>query len=396
MQSHFDDFLTQSSRILFLQGPVGGYFFNLGEQLTKEHSKVVFKINFNGGDRYFYPETTPKTVSFSGSPSEFQDFLIDFIRQNHIDAVVCFGDNRIYHRIAKQVCNDFQTAVSFWVFEEGYFRPHYITFERSGVNDYSTEPRDAEFYQQQTYLLSEPRPPKPVAPGFRPLAKLASQYYWQMYRQRHDYPHYQHHRSTRLLWYIKAWGESGLVRLKVKAKENHLAKQVEHGQLGNFFIVPLQVHNDSQIKVHSPFKSVAAFIQCIVKSFAQNAPINTKLVIKHHPMDIGFVDYGKLIKKLTKHYQLQDRIYYVYNIPLPIFLRRARGMVVVNSTSAISAMIHHLPVKMLGKANYDIDGLVDRQDLADFWQNSKPLNYAVFHGFYCYQLQRTQLNATFY
>ena len=49
--------------------------------------------------------------------------------------MVCFGDCRFYHRIAKRVSEELN--IDFFVFEEGYVRPNYVTFEQNGVNDFS-------------------------------------------------------------------------------------------------------------------------------------------------------------------------------------------------------------------------------------------------------------------
>ena len=189
---------------------------------------------------------------------------------------------------------------------------------------------------------------------------------------------------------------SGWIKISKRAAEKKLIEKIEQGQLGAFFIVPLQVHNDSQIKVHSPFKSVASFIRVVVKSFALYAPKDTILVIKHHPMDRGFIDYSALLRKLIRRYRLESRIYYVFDIPLPVLMRKAKGMVVVNSTSALSAMIHKLPVKVLGKANYKIDGLINRMQLSEFWVQTTPLVLVTYHAYKTCHLKKTQINMTFY
>ena len=40
--------------------------------------------------------------------------------------------------------------IDVFVFEEGYVRPHYITMEKFGVNDYSQISRNPNFYQNLT------------------------------------------------------------------------------------------------------------------------------------------------------------------------------------------------------------------------------------------------------
>lgn len=53
-------------------------------------------------------------------------------------------------------------------------------------------------------------------------------------------------------------------------------------------------------------------------------------------------------------------------MPLPALLRYGKGMVTLNSTSGLSALIHHMPVKVLGRVHYDIPGMTFQGSLADF------------------------------
>ncbi|MGK9789039.1 capsular biosynthesis protein, partial [Salmonella enterica subsp. enterica] len=54
------------------------------------------------------------------------------LEQLRIDAIVVFGSARRHHRIAARLAKSM--GIAFWVFEEGYVRPKYITLERDGVN----------------------------------------------------------------------------------------------------------------------------------------------------------------------------------------------------------------------------------------------------------------------
>ncbi len=386
------DFLTTSQRILLLQGPHGPFFAQFSAWLRDECGCEVFKLNFNGGDELFYPDGDAYTQPLS----QWSLFLDDFIRQHQIDAVVCFGAQRPLHLQAKAVCVAHDLAPTFWVFEEGYLRPHYITFEQQGVNADSLLTRDPLDYLALYPQLPVPMPPETVASGFKPMAIMATRYYIALHRHHQRYPHYQHHRESRFWVYAPVWVYSGLLKLYRTQVEKPFIRQVTRGELGLFFVVPLQVHNDSQVKVHSDFPSVASFLRSVLFSFSRHAPAKAKLVIKHHPMDRGWVNYRSLINKFIRHYHLQDRVHYVFEVPLPVLMRKGAGMVVLNSTSGLSAMIHQMPVKVLGKAHYDIEGLTDQQPLATFWQQPKRPLSPLFNAYRLYQLQKTQINGNFY
>lgn len=392
--SYWHEFIDESHRILLLQGPIGPYFFQLGQFLNQQ-GKEVYKLNFNGGDILYYPPDT-LTHLYSGAVGDFSTYLTQFIHENKIDAIICFGHKRIYHDIAKQVCKDLGDDINFWSFEEGYLRPHYVTFEKWGVNSASILPRDAQFYLDNEVNIPKLREPRSLVASFFTRFWLAMHYYMAMYFCRKKLTHYVHHRDYKVLNYIGAWLLSGWRKWAYKPKEYLLAKSIESNEFPEFFIVPLQVHNDSQVKSFGCAKNVPAFVRSVLRSFAKGADEDVHIIFKHHPMDRGFNHYGALITKLSQKYGVEDRVHYVFDIPMPVFLRRAKGMVVINSTSGLSALLHNLPVKALGQAPYDFSGLTDQQPLSYFWRNPQSPNPSVFNAYKLYLLSRTQLNANFY
>lgn len=391
--SYWQEFVETSHRVLLLQGPIGPYFAQLKDCLRKDH-KQVYKLNFNAGDYYYY--TDHLTHSFTEPIDQFYDYLMEFVKKYKIDSIVCFGHKREYHKIAKQVCLDLDKKVTFWSFEEGYLRPYYITFEKWGVNNSSVLPKSAGYYLEHSQNIPENKAPAPITGPFVNRAWLATHYYMSMYFCRDSFPNYQHHRDHKVLNYIGAWCLSGWRKYAYKFQEHFFTKSVQHENFPEFFIVPLQVHNDSQVKDFSRAKNIPAFIKTIIESFANYADKALHIVFKHHPMDRGFNHYGRLIKKLAKRYNIEGRVHYVFDVALPVFLRKAKGMVVINSTSGISALLHGMPVKAFGKAPYDFEGVTDQQPLKYFWNNPIKPNGAVFKAYREYLLWKTQLNASFY
>ena len=229
--SYWQEFLDESRRILLLQGPIGSYFFQLGQFLHKQ-GKGVYKLNFNGGDIFYYPPSD-LTYTYLGGTKDFLSYLTEFIEQHKIDAVVCFGHKRIYHDIAKQACQNFE-GVSFWSFEEGYLRPHYITFEKWGVNSASVLPRDAQFYLDHEPDIPKLREPRPLVSSFFVRFWLAMHYYMAMYFCRNQLKNYIHHRDYKALNYMAAWVISGWRKWAYKPKECLLAKSIENNEFPEF------------------------------------------------------------------------------------------------------------------------------------------------------------------
>ncbi|QLB12713.1 capsular polysaccharide export protein [Bisgaardia hudsonensis] len=390
---NLDDLLRSSKNILLLQGPIGDFFLKLSEWLT-DQGKTVFKINFNGGDEFFYPIEIKNTYCYQDKFLHWEEYLKIFLIKLNIDSIVCFGDTRYYHKIAKIIAEN--KNINFWVFEEGYFRPEYVTLEKKGVNAFSIIPKYKEFFLP-FIDLPEPKEPEKVAKGFWPMAKRAILYYWAMNTNKANYPYYIHHRHQSNKYYVNLWIRSAIKRLYYYFCDYFLAHILKKGKFGEFFIVPLQVYDDSQVKVHCDYSSVSDFLEHVLVSFIKNSPNNVKLIIKHHPMDRGIIDYSSIIKKYLKLYpQFKERIYYIHDIPLPILLRNGKGMVCLNSTSGISALLHNMPVKTLGRANYDFLGLTDQGQLDNFWKNPQKPDADVFNAFRKYHFYKTHLNGSFY
>ncbi|MGC6248885.1 capsule biosynthesis protein [Bisgaard Taxon 45] len=394
VKHNLDELLESSTNFLLLQGPIGPFFMELADWL-KTFRKQVFKINFNAGDDAFYPDSIPQTFSYNGQLEQFEAYLTCFCQQHSIGAIICFGDTRVYHRVAKAFADKKQ--ISFWAFEEGYLRPDYVTLEKGGVNDYSPLPRNAQFFVSQASCYARIPPAEKLAKGFLPLAAIAIKYYAKAYFNPHRYPHYQHHRILDLKYYMKLWLTSGIKRAYYYLQDRSFGKKVESGRFDHFFLVPLQVYDDSQVKIHCDYASVEAFLREVLDSFVHYAPKDLHLIIKHHPMDRGFIDYAHVIKEYQVTYpECKKRIFYVHDVSTPILLRKGKGMVTLNSTTGISALLHKMPVLTLGRASYNFEGLTYQGDLHSFWHNKALPDTKVFDAYRKYHLYKTQINGSFY
>jgi capsular polysaccharide export protein len=375
--------------VLLLQGPVGPFFWRLARDLTQAGAHVT-KVNFNGGDWLFYPT---KAFNFQGRMEDWPSYFAQLLDQECIDVILLFGDCRPIHRLAHKIAH--RRKLEIGVFEEGYFRPDFVTLERFGANNHSLIPREADFYLNST--IQPVGPTRHIGNTYWYTAWWAILYYLAASILHSFFFHYQHHRP--LTWMeCFPWIRSVWRKLYYLYKEHGIFTQLTHAHAGQFFLVPLQVHNDSQIHVHSRFDSVPHFINEVVTSFATHAPKNTILVIKHHPLDRGYHDHARFIRKLAEHFNLRGRCLYIHDQHLPTLLRFARGVVVINSTVGLSALHHGAPTKVCGKAIFDIAGLTFQGSLGKFWQNTqldKP-DSRLLARFQSFLIQNTQLNGSFY
>jgi capsular polysaccharide export protein len=374
--------------VLLLQGPLGPFFRHLSRDLRKAGAKVT-KVNFNGGDWLF---SSGDSVNYTGHAIDWPKYLTRLLNERKIDTILLFGDCRSLHRMALKLA--VPMGIDVGVFEEGYVRPDYITFERYGVNANSQLPRDASHY-----LAVEPqvRAAQPVGNVFWFAALWAILYYcaagilWPIFRR------YQHHRPLTVLeaW---PWIKSGFRKLVYAQVEQDIQDRLVNDYSKRYYLVPLQVHNDAQVHVHSPYKSVVDFIENVIASFVKHAPQENLLVIKHHPMDRGYHDYTDAIRQLSIAYNAPDRILYIHDQHLPTLLEHARGVVLINSTVGLSALHHDIPLKVCGNAIYDMPGLSFQGDLDGFWAASFhfQINSMLYTSFISYLVGMTQFNGSFY
>lgn len=375
--------------ILLLQGPMSTFFAKLAAALEAGGS-CVHKINFNGGDCLFYWKK--RTLLYTQTTARWESFLSDCIDRFGIDAVLVYGDCRYYHRIARSVAK--KKGVDFRVFEEGYIRPDYITFERYGVNGWSHLPRDRSAYFDSLGSCDSKEP----AIGdtfvyrvvFAILYHLAGFFSWWRFR------HYKHHRSFSATKEGALWIRAGLRRVVYAIRERRLSRRVRGDLSRKYFLAVLQVFDDSQIKFHSDYKNVSEFIEEVVASFSRYAGPDTCLVIKHHPLDRGHTNYRKIIARLARLYGLGQRMIYVHDLHLPTLLQNALGVVTINSTVGLSALYHGTPVKVMGRAVYDIDGLICSADLCDFWSAPGDVNRDLFHQLRGYLVAHVQIHGSYY
>lgn len=376
-------------RVLLLQGPVGPFFSRVAQAMREGGAAAVHKINFCGGDWYFYRDG----VNFTGRLRDWPGFLTAFLAEHHIDALVLFGDCRPVHKAAIRIASD--RSLPYWVFEEGYIRPNYVTFERHGVNGFSDLPSDPTHYAR---LPETPaRPEQEVGATFGLAAKWAMLYYTASTFAKPWFRHRVHHRSLNMLEGL-VWVRSYWRKLHYQRRQAPLLEVLSGERSKQFFLVGLQTAGDSQVLIHSGFGSVGDFISEVVHSFAKHAPPDTWLVVKHHPLDRGYHDYSALLDRLGRELGIGDRLRYVHDLHLPTLLSHARGVVVINSTVGLSALHHQTPVITLGKAVYNIPGLTFQGPLQQFWTEAQQQvpDLGLYWKFRNYVVDHTQLNGSFY
>jgi capsular polysaccharide export protein len=208
---------------------------------------------------------------------------------------------------------------------------------------------------------------------------------------------YRHHRTLGIREVVP-WARGAVRKVTCRRREKGLQEQLTTTWARKYFLVPLQVHNDAQVKVHSDYESVGAFVGEVIASFARHAAKGTRLVLKHHPLDRGYNDYSALIAREARRNAVEGRVVYIHDQHLPSLLDATCGVVVINSTAGLQALDHGVPVKVCGRAAYDIEGLTFRGTLDAFWKGAEEftIDPELFAAFKRYLVTHTQLGGSFY
>jgi capsular polysaccharide export protein len=168
------------------------------------------------------------------------------------------------------------------------------------------------------------------------------------------------------------------------------------GSNAGFFLFPLQLDSDAQIRVHSRFGRMAPAIDTVIRSFAQHAPADVQLVISEHPLDQAVIDLHDTVAAAAVAMGIGDRIVYLRGGTPPPLLAACRGVVTVNSTIGLSAMEVGRPVATLGNAVYNIAGLIDDRPLELFWSQPRAPDPVLVAAFRRALIESTQLPGGYY
>ncbi|HEX8471467.1 MAG TPA: capsular biosynthesis protein [Brevundimonas sp.] len=339
---------------------------------------------FNAGDVLY--GRGPGTIYFKGSAAQWPERL-SMLLPAYTDVIV-FGEGGPYNQAVLRNTSGIDAHV--WVLENGYFRPDWITVERNGVNGSSALPRDRKAYE----------PPAPDTPVTRPVGKILpyhvlniSLYHLIQLPGRWMFPRYAAP-YTQAPWLQCAGHIRRYFGLAFQPRNRCDTPAI--ARQGPFFIACLQREGDAQLLRYSHFADNTAFLAEVMNSFAGHAPADARLVVKNHPLDPGLVNLGRITRLLAEERGIAKRVDFIDGGNLAQLCRASRGMVVNNSSAALSALGFHTPVKALGQAFFDFEGLTDQKPLDLFWSDPAEPDPDLFARFRAHVIARSQVNGNYH
>jgi capsular polysaccharide export protein len=357
---------------LFLQGPPGPFFPLLSRELARRGC-TVHRINLSGGDRYDWSDGA---VDYRGRMAHWPLFFDQFVQDHAITDVVVYGDCRPVHQAALRLAH--LRGLHIHVFEEGYIRPDWMTLERDGVNGHSRLERDPEVILAAAQWLPEvPKLPS-ITAAFSRRARDSYWHYHHVVLGRWRFPFYRSHRHGSIV----AEGIGWLLRFARSSRRARQAQAVlDHLANARFFLFPLQLTGDYQIRAHSPFTSMRMAVDYVLRSFARHAPADAVLLVKEHPLDVGFRNWRQYLAREARRLGVADRVHHIDGGELAELCAASAGMVCVNSTSGTLALEVGIPVVVLGDAVYDVPGITHQGSLDRFWASPELPDASLYRAF---------------
>jgi capsular polysaccharide export protein len=380
----------QNRVFLFLQGPSSPIFAKIADRLERRGHRCL-RINLNLGDRIFWRR--PGGYNYRGRPENWPAYLTAFIRQQAVTDLVLLGEERAYHQAALAVAKT--ASVHVYVVEMGYLRPDWLTLERGGMSSNSHFPIDPSHIITAGAGLPEPDWQRRYSQTFVAeaaydlLYNLPNVFLWFLY------PYYRRHALFHPLAEYGGW----LLRLAGEARRKKAATALIERLATDgtpFFVFPLQLQTDFQLRTHSPFNGQHEAIDEVLSSFAHNAAIDTMLVIKVHPLDNGLIDWQAYIRKAAERLAVAERVSFLDGGDLNALLEKCNGVVTTNSTVGLHALQQGKPVKVLGTAIFNIEGLTDQAPLDRFWTAPAPPDETLRAAFLRLLAAAIQVRGNFY
>ncbi len=384
-------------RFLIVTAPFGPFGRALAEQLTAEGASVA-RMLFNAGDAAYWRRSGAQP--YTGDVRRWPQRLAKLVQDQGLTDVIVFGEGGPYNQGVLSQAAKLKAAAALeadrlhplrvWVLENGYFRPDWITVEENGVNASSGLPRDRKSYDPPIPEMLPTRPVGKILPhhvinislyhALQPLGRLVFRRYVYPYTQSPWLQFVGHvRRYVQLTFRSRAESDAQVIRAR-----------------GPFFLACLQREGDAQLLRYSHYADNTAFLAEVLTSFARNAPAEARLVIKNHPLDPGLVDLARMTHVLAVERGIADRVDFIDGGNLAALCRASSGMVVNNSSAALSALGFSTPVKVLGEAFFDIDGLTDQQPIDGFWTTPKAPDEDLFKRFKAHVINRTQVNGNYH
>ena len=385
--------MTEKRNFLFLQGPHGPFFHRLAKMLRAAGADV-WRVGFNAGDRAFW-FGGQGYIPYRGTVADWPSAFAQIVAERTITDIVLYGDTRPIH--AQAITSARAMGLRIHVFEEGYLRPYWVTYERGGSNGHSRLMRMSVDEMRKALALSDLEVPTPPAHwgDMRHHIFYGALYHWFVMFRNGDYRNFKPHRE------LPVWKEAWLytrrlMMMPLGAVDRRIATwRIRHGGFP-YHLVLMQLEHDSSFLMHSPFSRIEDFLTLVMEGFATGAPQHHHLVFKAHPLENDRSPVRRILRRLARQYGVSDRVHYLRGGKLAKLLDQARTAVTVNSTAGQQVLWRGIPLKVFGSAVYAKPGFVTTQTLPDFFRAPDRPDGRAYRDYRRFLLETSQIPGGYY
>jgi len=378
---------------LFLQGPHGPFFYRLG-RLVRRTGAQVWRVGFNAGDRAFWPDRK-SYIPYRDRAEDWAERLRALVAEKGVTDLVLYGDTRPIHAEAVAIAR--AHGICIHVFEEGYMRPYWVTYERGGSNGNSRLMGMSVAQMRKALRNSDMDTALPPASwgDMRQHVLYGALYHGCVLLLNHGYGNFLPHRALSVAQEFRLYLQR-LLLMPAQAIERRIATfRVRYGGFP-YHLALLQLEHDASFQAHSPFSSMTEFLQAVTEGFAEGAPKHHHLVVKAHPLEDGRAPLRRELKRLARAYGIAERVHFVRGGKLARLLDEARSAVTVNSTAAQQVLWRGIPLKTFGAAVYAKPEFVSTRPLREFFARAERPDRKAYADYRRYLLETSQVAGGFY
>ncbi|MFN3938707.1 MAG: capsule biosynthesis protein [Gemmobacter sp.] len=383
----------QGRTFLFLQGPHGPFFAELAAMLRAAGAEC-WRVGFNRGDQALWRPAS-RYLPYREAPERWPATCTRILADCGVTDLVLYGDTRPVHAQAAEIARGAGIVVH--VFEEGYLRPYWISYERGGANGHSRlMSMSLDEMRAALATLDTDLPDAPARWGdMREHVFWGAVYHGLVLAANRGYPRFRPHRDLTVAQEFGLYLRR-LVLMPVHRLDRALATaRIRRGGFP-YHLVLMQLEHDASFRAHSPFASQTDFVRVVLDGFARGAPSHHHLVFKTHPLEDWRAPVAETLRAEARAHGLQDRVHLVRGGKLAQLLNHARTAVTVNSTAAQQALWRGLPLRPFGRAVYAKPEFVSQKPLAEFFADPDRPDSRAYRDFRRYLLETSQVAGGFY
>lgn len=362
--------------------------------MLRKTGAQVFRVGFNAGDAAFWG-SGEGYIPFQDDLAAWPIEIANILKDHGITDIVLYGDTRPIH--AEAVNQAKALGLRIHVFEEGYMRPYWVTYERDGSNGHSDLMGISVTDMKNRLAQSDGDLPTPPAQwgDMRQHVFYGALYHWFVMFLNFRYPAYRTHRALGVRREAALYTKRLTLMPFLALQRRWKTRQIKAGGYP-YHLALLQLEHDASFQAHSEFADMRAFIALVIDGFANGAPAHHHLVFKAHPLENGQSPLREMIADIAAQYAIEIRVHYLRGGKLAQILDEARSAVTVNSTAGQQVLWRGIPLKAFGTAVYNKPELISDQPLPHFFAQPTRPDKTAYRDYRQFLLETSQVPGGFY